>query len=169
MKTKTKVKMLAGLLIDPYKQEMRRVEIADDLDSWREAMQCQWVEHHLLSREPMTNIDLFFDEEFAISGEIKPSFQLHVGPTIGGYPLEIGGYALVFASNHGGETISLETCDQTAIAFAILSQLKFERHGTGKLVGREFIEERMRNLELEMPGRFKYLTDNDVKVEGMKQ
>ena len=43
-KLKTKAKLLAGLLIDPYRQEIDRIEISPDSDVWRKLLQCPWVQ-----------------------------------------------------------------------------------------------------------------------------
>lgn len=160
MKTKT-APLLAGLLVDPYCQTIRRIACGRELADWRKVLQCDWVEHHLISQEEDgTTLDLWFNEEFAIDGVIRPCFTLHTGDSCGGHPLEIAGYGLVFAAKHG-ETHALLTTEDSMNAFAVLSGLGFERHNHARLAGYEFIEEQLRMIELEMPDRFRFLEENE--------
>lgn len=154
--------LLAGLLIDPYCQTIRRIACGPELDDWRKVLQCDWVEHHLISREENgTTLDLWFNEEFAIDGVVRPMFTLHTRDSGGGYPLEIAGYGLVFAGNGGGETMALLATEESMNAFAVLAGLGFERHNHLRLAGYEFIEEQLRMIELEMPDRFRFLGENE--------
>ncbi len=49
-KLKTKTKLLPEILIDPYRQDICRIEISPDTDVWRKVLPCQYVKRVALGR-----------------------------------------------------------------------------------------------------------------------
>lgn len=173
MKTRKATKksaLLKALFIDPYRQELQRIEIENDLDTWRKALRCDWIEHLTLSRESVghTNLDLWFNEEGAINAEpalLAPRFRLQRGNSAGGGLFAIHGYGLVTSSNAEGETVSLITNPLSAATFGAVTYLAFEDPQSpepgNRLRGKEFLEEKLRLIDLELPGKFRYLASDE--------
>ena len=134
--------MLQGFLIDPFKQEMRRIEISSDPDIWRKVMRCDWYEVLSISTTGEQTMDLWFDEEGRVKPNPFPRFRIDRGASMGGGTFEIHGYALAFSSNSEGETIDLKSTPISASLFGVLSELAYE------ITEKEFIEEKLRMIEL---------------------
>ena len=154
-KQAAKKPMLKGFLIDPFKQEMRRIEISSDPDIWRKVMRCDWYEVLSISTTGEQTMDLWFDEEGRVKPNPFPKFRIDRGASMGGGTFEIHGYALAFSSNSEGETIDLKSTPISASLFGVLSELAYE------ITEKEFIEEKLRMIELELPGEFRYLADDE--------
>lgn len=154
-KKEAKKPMLQGFLIDPFKQEMRRIEISSDPEIWRKVMRCDWYEVLAISTTGEQTMDLWFDEEGRIKADPFPRFRIDRGASMGGGTFEIHGYALAFSSNSEGETVSLQSTPVSALFFGVLAGLGYE------ITEKEFIEEKLRMIELELPGEFRYLADDE--------
>lgn len=150
--------MLKGLLIDPYKMRVDEIEIEHDLASWYTALRCESVEVVSLSTivERERTIDVWFDEEGFCQEPAPPTFRLMAGESEGGHRYILPGYGLVLASDGEGSTISLPR-GLTRSLFARYSQLAFESW-QDRLAPEACISEVLRSIELELPGRFKYLS-----------
>jgi len=119
--------LLKGLLIDPYKREIREIQISHDLNAWHTLLQCQCVELirlQVVSDGRGRSTDLWVDEEFLITkGEDHPKFIVTVQNR---YQQVVYGYGLVLASK-GPESVSIRVgCDNAAEMFGVCFQVGFE-------------------------------------------
>lgn len=167
-KKEVKKALLEGFLIDPFKQSIDRIEIANDLDVWRKVMRCEWVDCVRLTRRSErtndTELDLWVDEEGLLAEVPAPRFKLQRGLTFGGGTVEICGYGLIFSSDAEGNTISLKSDPVSTALFVQMCELCFEiceNNPRFDGVDTEFLEEKLRMIELELPGEFRFLSDNE--------
>jgi hypothetical protein len=156
MKT-TKSKMLTGLLIDPFKQELRRVRVAEGLPTWYEVLQCDYVDCCCVASDSAqgASLDIWFDDCFLDREPLWPAFKVTGSDSTGGRTHVLHGYALVFARDKEGTTISLSSSDQSAEWFARATGLQFEHWQLR--TDEEFIDQLLRTPETELGGRFEYL------------
>ena len=166
MKTQTKKKpqMLQGILIDPYKRDIYRIEISSNTDIWRKVLRCHNFDCLAISKRDDldTYLDLWFDDEGLLAEVPAPRFCLNRGDTCGGGELHIAGYGLLFTSDLQGKTTSMHTDPFSVMALAMLCGLAFEpldadRFKDADGVPMSFIDEQMRTIELELPGQFREL------------
>lgn len=164
MKKETETKMLQGILIDPYKQEVSQIVISHDTDVWRKVLRCNYFDCMALSSESVTGtcMDLWFDDEGRMTEIPSPRFRLNRGETVGGGNYDFCGYGLIFSSNKNGETIGLETNPASLAAFMVMCGLQFEDYESAnnlrfKGVDTDFLEQKMRIIELELPGQFELI------------
>jgi CRISPR/Cas system-associated exonuclease Cas4 (RecB family) len=158
MTTKTKT-LLTGLLIDPYKKRIEEIQIAHDLHVWYDALRCNAVDVVCVSTVHgfERKIDIWIDDEGLLHEPQPPVFRLNAGQSEGGHRLTLAGYGLVLASDGEGETVSLPK-DMTRVVFARYTGLQFETW-ENRLRPEHCISQVMRSIELELPGRFKYLNE----------
>jgi hypothetical protein len=156
--TKTKIELLDGLFIDPFRKEVRRVQVAKGLDTWYKLLYCSGVECACLATGPEdANLDLWFDEEFLFREPRLPAFRLTGSVSTGSAVYIIHGYALVLASNQDGESVSLSSSMPSVDWFQRETGLAFENWQRRLTRSDFFIPQMIRTPELELPGRFKYL------------
>lgn len=162
--TETKTKMLQGILIDPYKQEVSQIAISHDTDVWRKVLRCDYFDCMCISSESVTGtcMDLWFDDEGRMTETPSPRFRMNRGDSVGGGNYDFCGYGLIFSSNKNGETIGLETSPASLAMFMAMSCLQFEDFENAnnprfKGVDTDFLEQKMRIIELELPGQFQLL------------
>lgn len=160
VKTKqAKAKFLHAFLVDPYLREVIRCGVGRELDDWRKVLRCEYVEHILVSRDPEKNctLDMWVDEEFLLHEKLAPTFRFKTA-----YSTEfvvIHGYALILAGDCEGESRSVFiTAPEFLELFTCRMELQFERYEDRKdnLGPVPFVDEIMRNIELEAPDSFKY-------------
>jgi hypothetical protein len=156
-KQKTKIKLLDGLFIDPFRKEVRRVQVAKDLDTWYELLYCHAVECACLAESPEGNLDLWFDDEFLFREPRLPAFRLTSSKSMGSNEYIIHGYALVLASDAEGRSVSLSSSAMSVEWFLDATELAFENWQRRLTRSDYFIPQMIRTPELEFPGRFKYL------------
>lgn len=161
--TETKTKMLDGILIDPWKQEVSQIKISHDSDVWRKVLRCHTFDCMALSSESVTGtcMDLWFDDEGRMTEIPSPRFRLNRGDSVGGGNYDFCGYGLIFSSKDG-ETIGLTTTPALLAQFMVMAGLQFEDYASAKNprfkgVDTDFIEEKMRNIDLELPGQFELI------------
>jgi hypothetical protein len=155
----TATKMLDGLLIDPFRQELRRVRVAHDLDTWYGVLCCDNVDVCCLASNSLDGaaLDIWFDDEFTFKEPIWPGFLVKSARSTGSQTHVLHGYGLVFASNREGTSISLSSSRHSVEWFARATGLAFENW---KLrTDEEFIGQVIRTPETELGGRFEYLKD----------
>jgi hypothetical protein len=155
----TATKTLDGLLIDPFRQELRRVRVADDLGAWCEVLQCDRVDVCCIASDSADGaaLDVWFDDEFTFKEPIWPGFRVTSSISTGSQPYVLHGYGLVFASDKTGTTVSLSSSRHSADWFARATGLAFENWMLR--TNEEFLEQVMRTPETELGGRFEYLKD----------
>ena len=73
---KAKIELLDGLFIDVFREEVRRVQVVKDLDTWYKLLDCPGVECACLAESPEGALDLWYDEEFNFREPRLPAFQL---------------------------------------------------------------------------------------------
>ena len=156
-KRKTKIELLDGLFIDPFREEVRRVQVAKDLDVWYKLLYCHGVECASLAESPEGALDLWFDEEFLFREPRLPAFRLTSSKATGSNVYIIHGYALVLASNQKGQSVSLSSSQASVDWFLRETQLAFEKWRNRLTRSDFFIPQMIRTPELEFPNRFKYL------------
>ena len=151
------IKLLDGLFIDPFRKEVRRVQVAKGLDTWYKLLYCHGVECACLAESPEGALDLWFDEEFLFREPRLPAFRLKSAKSVGMADYIIHGYALVLASNQHGESVSLSSSQASVDWFLRETGLAFENWQRRLTRSDFFIPQMIRTPELELPGRFKYL------------
>jgi hypothetical protein len=156
-KQKPKINLLDGLFIDPFRKEVRRAQVAKDLDTWYELLCCNGVECACLAESPEGNLDLWYDEEFLFREPRLPAFRLKSAKSVGTADYLIHGYGLVLASNHAGASVSLTSSMGSVDCFRRETGLVFENWQRRLTREDYFIPQMIRTPELELPGRFKYL------------
>jgi hypothetical protein len=151
--------MLEGLLIDPFRQELRRVRVAHDLDTWYGVLCCDNVDVCCIASDSAdgAGLDIWFDDEFTFKEPVWPGFRVKSSISTGSQTHVLHGYGLVFASNKAGRTVSLSSSRHSASWFARATGLAFENWMLRTTA--EFIEQVMRTPETELSGRFEYLKD----------
>jgi hypothetical protein len=155
-KSKAKIKILDGLFIDPFREEVRRVQVARDLDTWYKLLYCRGVECTCLAESSEGALDLWFDDEFLFREPRLPAFKLKSAKSVGMADYIIHGYALVLASNKKGKSVSLSSSQASVDWFLRETQLAFEKWRNRLTRSDFFIPQMIRTPELECPGRFKY-------------
>lgn len=154
----TTKKLLTGLLIDPYKKRVESIEIAHDLQSWYQALRCNTVDVVTISEVPefKRQMDIWIDDNGLLHEPVPPTFRLQAG---GRREVTLAGYGLVLGANTAnGETVSLPN-GLTPSLFCRYTKLQFEQW-EGRLDVQECISQVMRSIELEMPGRFRYVAQS---------
>ena len=154
---KAKIELLDGLFIDVFREEVRRVQVVKDLDTWYKLLYCPGVECACLAESPEGALDLWYDEEFNFREPRLPAFQLTSSKSAGSNTYIIHGYALVLASNQEGESVSLSSSMGSVDWFLRETQLAFEKWRNRLTRSDFFIPQMIRTPELELPGRFKYV------------
>jgi hypothetical protein len=156
-KQKAKIQLLEGLFIDPFRQEVRRVQVVRDLDVWYKLLYCRGVECASLAERSEGSLDLWYDNEFLFREPRLPAFRVTSSKSAGSIDYIIHGYALVLASNQNGESVSLSSAQASVDWFLRETQLAFEKWRNRLTRSDFFIPQMIRTPELEFPGRFKYL------------
>jgi hypothetical protein len=167
MKKKGRIK---GFLIDPYKQDISRIEMENDRRAWRKVMRCRdldciplSVPQGVLTEITRYVLDLWVDDRGLLAAVPAPRFKLRKGLSAGGGEVQISGYGLMFSSDpDNGEAVSLESDPISMGMFVRMYGLSYEViEGNKRFEGMDaFIEEKMRVIELEVPG-FRYLKDDE--------
>lgn len=163
-------KLLKGILVDPYRREVRRVEVGHSLDAWYALLRCQCVDvRRIMEGENKTCIDVWFDDEFLIKEKLGPGFRLPLQHC--NEPLVVFGYGLILGSDSEGETCDLghEGLALGALAARRILKLQFENWMARKLSSDMFMDEIFRTPETEssLSGRFRYL-DNPVDSDSVR-
>jgi hypothetical protein len=155
--TKTRAKatiaMLTGLLIDPFKGEIVAIEVASHADTWRKQLKCTTLNVVCVTRFKRGSLDIWVDNEGPLRGQLLPYFSVYKSPNSGGKQINLGGYGLVLAADGSGGTFSLPASYRPE-DFAQMTRLTFERW-KDRLDPNEHIDELLRIVELELPGRFR--------------
>jgi hypothetical protein len=156
---------LHGLLIDPFKREVSMVTCRNNIKDWYRILQCDCLEViRLLSGKNApamhdgSSLDLWVDEEFLLAERVTPAWRITYwdNDTCECRPIEIFGYGLLFLCDQEGETECLHLEMSDCAKFLTAMNLQFEHDTSPRLKkAGEFVEERMRNIELELPGKFK--------------
>jgi len=164
-----KQRLLEGIFIDPWNQTISTIELTDDLADWRKLLACRYVERIVLaSREQIPplgeyqaidTLDLWCDEEFLISGTPNPGFRFYYPGSeqceiIFGYGLIIGG------QDRTGNSVSFPMALMALPIFCSWIHLAFETlEGLAiRFPGNEFIPEKLRSIEADLPGRVRTLS-----------
>jgi hypothetical protein len=142
-----KTKLLNALFIDPYKQQVVPIAIADDIGVWHRVLACGCVEPVRIDRVGKLVIDIWLDESRLLRKPMAPRFKIRDTALIG--------YGLVLARNDGGETASLPA-NFTLAAFVDSTRIGFEPYQI-RIKPEDCIEQLTRSLELEQPGKVCYL------------
>ena len=159
MKAK-KTKLIPGLLIDPFKQEIGIIEIANDPDVFRKVLRCDYFDCLCIDKEEEgnTKMDIWFDDEGRMYDQPLPRFKLTRGESCGGGDFDICGYGLILSSDEEGETIGLAVNPVGLAIWLQYCHLLFERtEDNPRFKGKdtEFFDQKMRTIELELPGQFR--------------
>lgn len=150
-------KSVKVILIDPYKREVRKVEIGHDLATWHQLLRCDCLDCQRLTQEGLFSLNVWFDDEFLLKEPLAPGFVI---VDFHGAERQYRGYAFLCASNDEGDAVSI---GEAALGvpdkiLARLLQVRWESYEM-RLGQDAFIDLRIRTPELEMPGRFKFLDD----------
>lgn len=155
--TKTRAKatiaMLTGLLIDPFKGEVAAIEVASHVDTWRKLLKCTTLNVVCVTRFKNGSLDIWVDSEGPLRGQPLPYFSVYKSPNIGGKQIKLCGYGLVLAADGSGETFSLPASFKPE-DFGQMTRLTFEPW-KDRLNSNEYMDELLRTIELELPGRFR--------------
>jgi hypothetical protein len=158
---------LHGILIDPYRRQASIITVGNNLDDWYKMMACQCVgvsriaSGHCFKRnknQHIRSIDLWYDDEFLLKDRPDPAFRIMYPEAQG--TLAIHGYGFLCCSSPEGESICLHVHPEDLPKFLFWLKLGFENWSRRvPPLNEEFFEQRMRNIDLEMPGRFtSYIT-----------
>lgn len=144
-------------MIDPYKREVRKCEIENDLYTWYTLLKCDCVDcQRLMCQEGNPcSIDLWFDDEFLLKEPIGPGFKIASGTD---REAVYHGYAFMAAHDGKGNTISLapEGMKQSNEDIKKALRISFEIWEK-RLDPNSLLDQQLRTIELELPGRFKFL------------
>jgi hypothetical protein len=153
-------KMLDGILIDPWKEEVSQIRVSSDSDVWRKVLRCDVFDCMCISSESGgTCMDLWFDDEGRLIEPPSPRFRLIRGDSVGGGCYDFCGYGLLLSSREG-TTIGLTTTPASIAMWMTMCELSFERledNPRFKGIDTDFIEQKMRSIELELPGQFQLI------------
>jgi hypothetical protein len=158
----TKKALIPGLLIDPFKQEIAVIKIANDPNVWRKVLRCDWFDCMCISAPTKydNRMDIWFDDEGRLSEQPLPRFKLKRGQSVGGGEYDFCGYGLILSSDDFGDTIGLNSDPFSLAAWTDMCGLAFERTaGNPRFEGKdaEFLEQKMRLIENELPGEFEQI------------
>jgi hypothetical protein len=162
MKTKTHTPhRIHGLLIDPYRQSIDMIEVSDELEDWHKILRCSCIDMKTIVRMKNSNtIDLVYDDEFLYRIPGDPRFKLK---SKNNSEMEIYGYGLIFGGNdRTGETGCFHILPAKMDEFTDFIGLQFEMLCSPRFQGNEWIEQRMRSIDSELPGKYETL----LKLEG---
>ena len=170
-------KLIPGIFIDPWNQTVSIIEVTDNLDDWRKLLRCKTVECvHLARRgqlpqlaeyEGIDTLDLWCDEEFLLKDTPDPGWRFYypgrepeVCEVIFGYGLIIGG------QNRTGASVGFPIDLMALPVFCMWLRLAFEtREGIAiRFGGNEFIAERLRSIDAELPGRVRTLSQIEAVI-----
>ncbi len=118
-----------------------------------QAAQCETLNAECVSRFKRGSLDVWVDNEGFLREEPFPCFHVYKSPNIGGKQMKLCGYGLVLAADGNGETYSLTTSFKPE-DFDQMTSLCFERW-KDRLDPNEHMDELLRIIELELPGRFR--------------
>jgi hypothetical protein len=155
-----------GVLIDPYRRQVSLIEVTDNCDDFRKMLQCEKLAVTRIAsgqsfrsrKDPEARIagcDIWYDYEF--KPQTHAGFRITPPEEIDRRPIHVYGYGFICCSkNDVHHRTCLHVKPDNIGAFMNWLSMGFEQweRRTPKV---EFIEERMRNIELEMPERFAYL------------
>lgn len=152
----TLTKLLDGLLIDPFRKEVRRIRVARELATWRQLLECDYVDCACVASDSADNacLDIWFDDEFLFKEPVWPAFQLTAAKSMENAVHVLHGYGLVLASKQG-QSIGLSSSKHSVEWFIQATGLRFERWEE-RLAGEDYLEQLIRTPELELAGRFEY-------------
>jgi hypothetical protein len=154
-----KKRMIQGVFVDPYRQSLSMIEIADDIKDWHKLLRCRLIEPVRVASGKLLPpsygkldwLELWCDEEFLLHDKPAPAFHF-VFPG-SKQDQVICGYAFICGCDRAGNNISFELDPAVLPIFASLFlQLGFEKLSE-RFPGEDFIEQRMRNLKLDLKGR----------------
>jgi hypothetical protein len=152
---KNQTKLLKGILIDPYKREVREIQIEGSIHPWHTLLQCECVGVSHLAYNQLTNreTDLWYDDEFLYTKADAPTFRVRLQ---NGEQLTVYGYGLVLAGNvNNGETVSLNVrCPNAVETFARAFEVQFEKWER-RINQKDVMNELLRTPELELSGSYK--------------
>ena len=156
MTTKSKTDLLEGLLIDPFRREIRRVRVARGLDTWTQLLGCDRVDYACLASDGASNLDLWFDDEFTFREPAWPAFRLTSSVSTGSQQYVINGYGLALASDADGQSVSLTSTGHSVDWFASATGIQFEIWQK-RLDPDDYLKQLLRTPEIELAGRFEYI------------
>jgi hypothetical protein len=157
MTTATKTKLLDGLLIDPFRKEVRRIRVADDLATWYKLLECDYVDRCPIASDPANGsyLDIWFDDEFLFKEPVWPAFRFTDSELLGSTTHILHGYGLALACDRNGKTVALTSSDFSVVSFIAQTQLAFENWKL-RLAEEDYLDQLIRTPELELSGRFEY-------------
>jgi hypothetical protein len=160
MTTATKLKLLDGLLIDPFRKEVRRCRVADDLATWYRLLECDTVDRWPIASDAGSYLDIWFDDEFLFKEPIWPAFRLTAAASLGSTEHVLHGYGLVLACDRNGKTKGLTSSAFSVQWLIAATGLCFESWEQ-RLPQEDYLDQLLRTPELELAGRFEY-ADTDL-------
>lgn len=96
------MKLLRGILINPWKKEISEVQVEHDLHAWYKLLRCDCLcAARIGTIQGKLSLDVWLDDNGLLQEPVPPRFKVE------GYPEPLCGYGLVLCSNSGGETVSL--------------------------------------------------------------
>jgi Domain of unknown function (DUF3846) len=104
---KTTIKMLTGILIDPFAKTVTMVEVVHDLSAYYKLLDCDLVDVIRLT----PHVDLWIDDEGLLK---EPPNQAYF--YLGDYPSPIAGRALLLGHDKEGNSRSLRTTEEEIVA-----------------------------------------------------
>ncbi len=134
--------------------------MAGDLSTWYKLLWCESVESVPVAEHPEKNasMDLWYDEKFLFKEPRLPAFKLKGSSTVGVTDFIIHGYGLVLASDREGDNVSLTSSTMSVGWFHTATEIVFENWQNRITRPDYFIPQLMRTPELELPGKFKYVS-----------
>jgi hypothetical protein len=155
MTTTTKTKLLDGLLIDPFRKEVRRCRVADQLATWYELLQCDTVDRCPIASDSGSYLEVWFDNEFLFKEPVWPVFRLTASGSLGSTEHVLYGYGLVLACDRHGKTMGVSSSAFSLRWLIGATGLCFE-NWEQRLPQEDYLDQLLRTPELELAGRFEY-------------
>jgi hypothetical protein len=155
MTTATKTKLLNGLLIDPFRKEVRRCRVADELATWSTLLECNYVDRCPIASDSGNYLDVWFDDEFLFREPVWPAFRLTASVSMGSTEHVLHGYGLLLACDRQGKTIGLSSSAFSVQWLVRATGLAFEKWEE-RLNETDYLDQLLRTPELELSGHFEY-------------
>jgi hypothetical protein len=155
MTTASKTKLLDGLLIDPFRKEVRRIRVADELSTWYKLLECDAVDRCPIASDSGKYLDIWFDDEFLYKEPVWPAFRLTASGSMGSTEHVLHGYGLMLACDGQGKTIGLSSSSFSVNWLIRATGLRFENWQL-RLNESDYLDQLLRTPEMELSGRFEY-------------
>lgn len=153
----TETKLLDAVLIDPFKKELRRCRVADDLATWHRLLNCDHVDYCPIASDSRDDscLDIWFDDEFLFKEPRWPAFRLTASGSFGSTTHILHGYGLLLACDRNRKTKSLSSSEESLELLKYLTGLAFENWAQ-RLDESDYLDQLIRTPELELGGKFEF-------------